>query len=76
MASDDELLPLTLEWLFTLGIITLLATEITLMRVWFVCLQDCLQDYYLPQFARLEHAHTEPRPGIISITNNAGIPKV
>ena len=27
MASDDELLPLTLEWLFTLGIITLLATR-------------------------------------------------
>lgn len=27
MASDDELLPLTFEWLFTLGIITLLATR-------------------------------------------------
>ena len=27
MASYDELLPLTLEWLFTLGIITLLATR-------------------------------------------------
>ncbi|MEC8491624.1 MAG: solute carrier family 23 protein, partial [Pseudomonadota bacterium] len=27
MASDNELLPLTFEWLFTLGIITLLATR-------------------------------------------------
>ena len=27
MAGDDELLPLTFEWLFTLGIITLLATR-------------------------------------------------
>ena len=27
MASDDELLPLAFEWLFTLGIITLLATR-------------------------------------------------